>query len=280
MVYFVLRRGINLRYIEYLVESTFDIKRDVDMIYKKCFKQFVDIVIRDKNYNVAVVMANKIQFQIDSSQLKSPDAVKAHQIKGVTIYCGCSDILSQYIAKRGQIYITLPKNVVEFLTYQKGNTDFLVKGYHKLSVWNNLSEVSIKGTIAHELTHWIDDALHNSFLEKNITTERFSSTGEVAKYATKGKSTQIGATNFEINAQIAAFKEILSKYKQKKYDTFTLFDILVLKPQLGYQFELVKNKEEYMYYVKRIFTRLSREGLLGKSMRLPTYKEIKKLVGN
>lgn len=262
-----------MRLQDFLNEKIFDIRDDVDMIYNQAFKKSIDY-LEKFDYQNFYTEVYKIKNNISSSELKSPDCIKAHAIHPITIKCGVAVGTSLYSSTDDVILIILDSQTINIINIYRENMEYVLGSkFQKKSISHIFTEETIKGSIAHELNHWLDDTLHNKFITKSIISGKFKYSEEMATAYTRKQTKNIGATNFEINSQVISFKEILNKYGQEKYDSFTMLDIYVIKPQLGFLVAAM-NKSDYQYYVKKLYPRLMREKLLGKKMKILRYSEV------
>ena len=265
-----------MRFNRYLLEKIANISIDVNNIYNKYFAEFVKAVDKQDTKKLKVMVGKKIFGKINSSELKSPDAIKSHKVNPVDIYLGVDKAGSYYNFVNKVIFISANFPATKFLVDYEFDLGLLSKPFQRSTILRELSEISIKGSISHELAHWVDDSFYNHserfkpFFSKNRES--------VARTFTKGKTENINLTNFELNACIQSFDEIKRAMSQKEYDKLTFIDVITLKPSLGYLFSTIGKKEEYDWYIKKFIKRLNREGLLGKSMRILPYKAISSIV--
>ena len=120
------------------------------------------------------------------------------------------------------------------------------------------TEEKIKGSIHHELTHWIDDVFHNRHIEKRINKQVELQTRDIG-------GIPVNATKMEIQGQIHNIKQLYNKYKNN-WDVLTFDDILNISPTLNtVNNSLPSNFKER--WIRDLKIRMNREGLLGKNMR-------------
>ena len=74
---------------QFIKEKTYNIGKDVDMIYNKYFKKRIDKITKGE-YNFP--RGEMTYGTFNSSELKTKDCQKAHEINPVDIYCGIFDI--------------------------------------------------------------------------------------------------------------------------------------------------------------------------------------------
>lgn len=267
------------RFRQFLLEKTYNIREDIDFLYGYFFKEFIDAA-NDNNIDKFINFLDDIQRgkkelnkPISSRKLKSDVCKQAHNINMVTIFGGVFRSPSSYNPFNKKITLTINSNAIGFLynnilTLTNKNLGFehlpLGKGDLK-RLRSEISENNIKGTIAHELTHWIDDSIHNKFITKKLEFSK-----ELGK-----KIDNINMTDFELNAQIAAIKELKFNLG-KKYDRLDIFDLSQHKPSFAVIFKILYYKEDkklYNKYMRELFSRLNRENLLGKNMKYISYRE-------
>ncbi|NCO32190.1 hypothetical protein GW891_05525, partial [bacterium] len=130
--------------------------------------------------------------------------------------------------------------------------------------FNEFSSKSFKATIYHELTHWIDDTLHNKFITKKIEKAK---DGDL-----KGKLGSVNHANFEINSQIHAIKQIKREMSQEDFDDLTWENLFKKKSSLMSNFKNFKDEKTYNIFINNFVKRLHKEGLLPKKMnRIPSW---------
>lgn len=258
-----------MRLKQYLTEKTFDIDRDVDHIYKKGFKKFIDNF--QKTGDIQVGLGSKKQlvtYQMESGKLKEEECKAAHALHPIMIFCGISPTGGSYYQIGGNhIWISLQKDVIQMT--QRAATKGVpawgtVPQRLRKSFKAELTEGRLKATIYHELSHWLNDTLHNYNITNivNLAMELGNPSMKML-----GKKT-VDMTHFEIDAQIHGIKQIKRTYKDE-WDSYTFDDILDLYPSLRATADSVYNygKDVLGIWAKAILKRMAREKLLGKSMR-------------
>ena len=255
-----------------LDEKTFNLDRDVDYIYHKCF----DTVLYNYHNN-GIVPPILTYGVVDSSELKTKDCKYAHSIKPVTIHCGVYTDGSKYSPFEDNILVSL-------------NTDFFRKSNIKhtkndlTALKNELTEEKVKATIYHELSHWVSDVKYNNYLYKlikraySIPSNMPNRVKKMIKILDMGKS-NTRVTTYEIDAQIHGIKQI-KRLNTDKWDDLELVDLFFKYPVLrNIAMELINiDYQIYIEWVKDIIKRLQRENLLGKNMRsIPSKKMIEEI---
>jgi len=251
-----MKEFIRNRIRESLIEERLmDVTDDVDFIYDTYFKKDYEEI--DKTGIITDDMFKKTL--INTSTLKSPLAVKADKLNL------CIILINEgggnfYAPTEHVISIGPNTSAISFIKDNGGSIKSAASYLpdNQLSNFmNEFSSSSIKGSIHHELVHWIDDTLHNKHINKRI--ERASERG-----ITK-KGIPINADKMEIQSQIHNIVQLKRKYGEI-WDSLTFEDMIKYSPALNTMTSTfsveVKNR-----WVRDIKTRMYREGLLGKNMR-------------
>jgi len=252
-----------MRFKKYLTEKTFAIGADVDYIYKNFFKKFVNTVNKNPN-KVKDFPVTKFS----SSELKSKKAQMAHKENPVTIYTGVFDT-SAYYPFESKITLSLNKSVIILLKSHSIEEIKRMLGDKEFKRFmNEMTPGSIKGTIYHELSHWISDTLY----DKNIT-KRIIKAKEKNTYTPMVKFGETYFTDYELDAQVHAIKQLKRDYS-KEWNDLTWDDIITKKSSFNVIGKALKkaSKEAREDYRKRMIKRLNREKLLGKGM-MNTFKD-------
>jgi hypothetical protein len=125
----------------------------------------------------------------------------------------------------------------------------------------DLTPSRIKGSIYHELSHWLDDTFHNEHIRNALIAA--NERGDF-KALTQGEA-DVGLTTYEINAQIHAIKQLKRNYS-KVWNTIT-FDQMIDKSTALQVVENNLSPGDRIRWRKMILRRMAREGLLGDSMK-------------
>ena len=259
-----------MRLKQYLIaEKTFNIDRDVDHIYRKAFKKFIDNL--QKTGDVQVGLGSKkqlVMYQMESGKLKEEECKAAHALNPIMIYSGISPTGgSYYKIDSAHIWISLQKDVIQMI--QQAATRGVpawqtVPPRLRKSFKAELSEGRMKATIYHELSHWLNDTLHNYNITNIVRLAQ-----ELGNPSMKllGKKS-VDMTHFEIDAQIHGIKQLKRTYKNE-WDSFTFDDILDLYPSLRAVTDNLfdHGRSVVNIWTKAILKRMAREKLLGKNMR-------------
>jgi hypothetical protein len=125
----------------------------------------------------------------------------------------------------------------------------------------------IKGSLHHELIHWIDDSIHDNFISKKLNVANANiKNPKIVKKTFYQKRSRTANSPIEINAQIGAIKEIRNSMSQEEWDELSLTDMLFLHPSFVGIWNNATEEERIEFKIA-ILKRLQREGLLGKNMR-------------
>jgi hypothetical protein len=263
-------------YKSLFLERTFSIKKDIELIYIKGFKSFFDIWESNNQNNkeellrdilLDYIIKNKYTFNTFSSkELVGSDCKKAHTVNPITINCGLYS-KSSYVPEENAIYITLNSFLLfEYAKNIKDLDSFYVQ-FKKSDIKTMNNEITpkrVKLSIAHELTHWLDDSFHNRFLTDLINLAQDLKKPDILLL----KNKNVNLTYFEINAQIHAIKN-LKNLSKLKWDKMTLTDMFFEYTSLKeiYSQVLKQGKDVAIIWQKLLISRMAREKLLGKNMK-------------
>lgn len=205
---------------------------------------------------------------IDSSKLKSESAKRAHAINPIKInvwLIGRPHMPNSYNVMNKEINICLPLAVAEAMM---SNLSHIPKKQLTM-LHNETSDIKHKSTIRHELTHWIDDSLHNEYITKSLfranDLQKYVSPEAAQKYYKKAvmhNQEDIYLAPIEVTPMVNQIAELKRRVGEKKYDTLTWADVMVYLPSLSHL-----NTKFGEKYRKVMFTRLARENLIGKNFR-------------
>lgn len=267
------------KFLEYLNEKTFRIGGDVDLVYKKIFHPYIKLLpnfdmFMDK-VNKDKIKSNEYFFEvIFSHELKTKDCKEAHEVNPIGIKGGIFDT-SSYVPSLSLIKLSLNIGVINILQQNrsKESIENLIGTAVSKRFFNELSPANLKGTIYHELSHWLNDSLHN----KNIS-KRLKKAQQTQNYDILKKHGDAIFTDYELDAQVHAIKQLKRDYR-KDWDKLTWYDIIEVKSSFDVIFSRLKhlNSKDQNEYFQRMIKRLNREGLLGKGLRNSFIKAINKV---
>lgn len=263
-----MKEFIRLRLNETLLnERLMDVDADVDMLYEEYFKKDIDEVIR-----TGIVTRDMFGRKDTSTDiLTTPLAKKTHNLYPCNILINprfSSNISTNHYSPKGQV-ISLGINdlaTAYVISYHNGN---LMKASRELerdgqpvaaeNILKEFSESKIKGSIHHELVHWIDDVLHNKHIQARVNSGK----GLVRK------GLPINADKMEIQAQIHNIHQLKKEYIGQ-WDELTFKDLFKLSPTLQSVHKGLPLGDIRANWLRDIRSRMYREGLLGKNM----YKKV------
>lgn len=266
------------KFLEYLNERTFNIGVDVDYIYKELFHKYIKLLPDyDKFFNEIEKKRISPTFylfgMIQSSKLRTKDCKKAHELNPIDIKGGVFDG-NFYLPRQKAIEISLHKDVLLILrsNRSRNSVENLIGSKDINRFFNELTPPNIKGTIYHELSHWLNDSLHNWNISRRILKADQTQNYDILK-----KHGYALFTDYELDAQVHAIKQLKRNYK-KDWDKLTWLDIINLKGSFDVIFTRLKtlNKKDQMDYFKRMSKRLNREKLLGKGLKNTFFEAIRK----
>jgi hypothetical protein len=243
----------------YLNEKTYKIhKQDLEILYapldswvkrlkklgrSKDFDGDLDKIIKStRKLKENTYFGLHVIGKITSDKFISPDLVKAHEIKPIEVFVGFIKH-SMYFPSDSAIRTGLHYLTIKIIDDEKSI----------LPVKRSLDKTSILGSFRHELTHWVDDALHG------YISKVFSAPELAAGYEELGLDVYM--TDMEINALISSVVGLKRKYSHK-WDKITFEQMTKMRPgftklrkKLGRNWKILMLK------------RMAREGLVGKKMR-------------
>lgn len=270
-----------------LEEKLYKISKDTNYIYNKAFKSFVDDFdkgnLKDlKEYSINdsnMPLINKYRIKgfvfsiINTSDLKTEESVHADLLLNVPIFCGVFDEGSFHeFNKKGNPFIQISLDYRAVMDALKHGKDFY-KGYRdkafQRQIKNVFGEHRVKALISHELSHWIDNANYDVFA-KIIGNAK---TDEERADALLLKKENVNMTYFEIQGQIHGIAKLKEFYDLGDiWDTLSLEELLehdVSLSSIAIDIDKKHGKDVLNIWLRFLVKRMSREGLLGKNMRLP-----------
>lgn len=256
-----------------LTEKVYEINQDVDYIYDLYFSSLVSAINSNKTYDeLKPLFDDSKGLVISSRSLESSLCKQAHDVNPIIIK---SDWGNYYDPDSQKISLSLNESAFEMI--QDHGTLSLAKAIIKNNSGSEIaekfvlefSEARIKGSIHHELAHWIDDSLYKN---KNGVGR----IKNVFKYGNKSKRahdritqgySDVGLTDYEIQAQVHSVIQLKRKY-QEQWDNMTFDEMVNLSPSLHHLRSIYKKrKEDLLLWKKMLLKRLHRENLLGKKMK-------------
>ena len=240
-----------------LSEKLTDVDTDVDLLYDKYFRNDIEAI--ERTGFITSAMFEK--FETDTSILTSPDSVKCHELNPCVIKINPG--LNYYNPNESIIGIGYSRNAYDFIMNNaSGNIEtalrYLSDEKQRKTLIKEFTEIRIKGSIHHELAHWIDDTLNNRHIKARVGKAMERNTRDLG-------GIPVDATRMEIQGQIHNIKQAYNKNKDV-WDELSFQDVLDLLPSTN----SVNNKltgETKAKWRKELKLRMNREGLLGKNMK-------------
>jgi len=235
-----------------LNERLTDVNEDVDLIYDLGFRDDVNKLMES-----GVLIDNMFQTSnIDTKYLKAELSVKAHKLNPCTIEIN-----------NGGNYYKPSDNLISVGVHQQAKELIIDNGGVLNDIGSYLNddqvdrikqeftEGKIKGSIHHELTHWIDDTLNNQHINKTVNSP------ETMKKINKNN---VNSNYIELQAQIHNIVQLKRVYSDT-WDNITFKELVTISPTLN---NIYKNLSFDIRneWVRKLKTRMHREGLLGKMM--------------
>jgi hypothetical protein len=245
-----------------LKERVIDIESDVDLIYDMFFKRDIDELTRTGI--ITRGMFNEVYS--DTSILRSEKGREANMLMPCQLRINVSD--NTYNTLDKIISLGVNKSAIEYVRDTSGNFMKAVKeirlnyGIDKSeSIVHEFTSWRIKGSIHHELYHWLDDVFHNNRLGKIIDKRKRDFSG---KKFTRKDLEKDNIKPHELQAQIGNIQQLKKEFGDI-WDVLTFSSLLYYSPPLNaiYNHTDVDDRGKWL---RDIRTRMSREGLLGKNM--------------
>lgn len=258
-----------------ITERLTDVEEDVDFIYDKFFKEDIDEVQR-----TGIVTTDMFKIhETDSNILKSNQAREANLStlkkfkKPVTIYINkkfSHGFDNFYNYKDNIISIGISRGALEYaLDDHRGDIQKAADGLPlklKVTFKQQFTEEKIKGSIHHELAHWIDQTFNNDAVSRSVNRYNLMVHKKKRhKNAPEGSGTDINFEYMERQGQIHNIKQLYNKHKDR-WDKLTFKEMLELSPALDTVYHTMGDKNLRDKWIRLIKQRMYREGLLGKNM--------------
>ena len=252
---------------ELLLEATFDLDEQVDYIWDKYFAEHSRNILANHTPSRTLKIIS-----FESINLPPSKAINAaNKINPVHIVINDMHGDSAYFPYDSKISLSFNGNAYNFIC-QHGNLDnaitFLKAAFQPKqarNLINEFTETRVKGSIYHELSHWLDDTLHNSHLKNMLGKAKVAEPNKRHSIMTQNQP-GVALTTFEINAQVHNVKQ-LKRNHGDEWDKLSFDDMIVLNPSL---YTIYTNAKALGYDKKWkniLVKRMYREDLLGKNMR-------------
>jgi hypothetical protein len=234
-----------------LKEATFDLQIDVDWIYNEFCKSTIDAILNDE-WDGHCPMS-----RISTKMLRSEDAIKAHALNPSHITINGFNGAAYY-PRTNSISLGINRLALDFIKkYNRSLEDAMsvLSPSQKKSIKLDISPQTVKGTIYHELAHWVEDSNYRNVEMHLIRQQNTPYSKRKSDYNTP----------VEINAIIHQIVLLKNEFSTE-WDNLTFREMLD-KDRFLSTIEKYLKPEEYSKWCRTIATRMAREGLLGKNMR-------------
>jgi predicted XRE-type DNA-binding protein len=252
-----------------LQENLKVVQEDVDFLWNNCFIVLFDYYAKNPQIVYDKIIVNKQDFSyitISSNILPSQKAKQTHIKKPIEIIFGCFKDGNQYITfeKNNEIRFTLDIDAINILGSDGLKNKAAINAYPELE--ERFSEMSIKASISHELTHWIGDAEHNLKLINYLKQTKKHTNDKTLNY-------------FEMDAYVNSIAEMKNHIPDNVWNNMTFLDLIMKKNALVAMLKKVQKLplKRVEIWNKAFFERLSREKLLGKNMEPLSLKQLSNL---
>ncbi len=240
---------------EVLSEKLASVDDDVEMLYAKYFEKD----IKELERTGVITDEMFLPAETNTAMLRSPEAVEANNLNMCIININSGS--NFYFPDRNMISISININAIDYVKQHDGNLkraiDYLDDEMHIRNLSVDFTEERVKGTIHHELAHWIDDTMHNSHIKNSLRKARESGQKQLF-------SIPVNASKMEIHAQMHNIKQLHNKYSSS-WDTLSFMDMINLSPPLIIVHSQLPDSVKKTW-IRDLKTRMHREGLLGKNM--------------
>jgi len=208
------------------------------------------------------------------SHLKDWQNCLTTNIKPVTITIegqnnSYNPVSSQILIKMSQFadYVQRFSNVLEQADKDRSAEDvfsnMMMNPKEERSFREDFRGEKIKNSIAHELSHWLNDTKNNN----NIMTKLMNAKGKNVSIEVLQGLDNVALTDFERDAQIHQIAQMKRKISQAVWDSLSFEEMLSRDNSLYRAIWIRLSKKDQKTWKKLILKRMAREKLLGKNMR-------------
>lgn len=261
-----------------LNEALTDIDDAVDLIYDVYFRKTVEAIRADK-FSPQLVAPRDIparQFEnVIIKRLRGWSKMKeAWDVNPVNFTIN-SPSGNSYVPSTRHINLSLNPRALSLLKPPYSSTgsvrelDQLLSKDDVRKWFNDISEAKVKGSINHELAHYIDDTLNGQHIRRRLSRLEFKgATNPKAYRQYTGGFDDVYVSDIEIEAQIHNVYQLKRQYAAK-WNSLTFTEMLFLDPSLIATYDRLKrkNQRELEIWKKKMRARMARENLLGDWMR-------------
>ena len=166
-----------------------------------------------------------------------------------------------YQPSKSNIYISVNENAKNLVLGFDGDiqeaSKYIEEGFRRTNFLREFVPEKIKGSIHHELAHWIDDTFNRGHILKRLNKQVELGTRNL-------KNIPVNMTKMEIQGQIHNVKQLYNKYKEI-WDELSFMQMVKMSPPLNLIYNEL-NFEQKKTWTRDLKTRMFRENLLGKKM--------------
>jgi hypothetical protein len=238
-------------------ERLAEVDDDVDLIYDLYFKKDIEYVKNTGHINDDLFE----EYFTDTSILKTPLCVEAHEKNPCKIFVNNKERArkspNHYNPLENEICVSIHQRLKNLIIHDFNGDMSVAADYIDNRIYKEFDEDKIKGSIHHELAHWIDDTLNKRHIKKRIEKQ-------IKKQTVNLNNIPVNMTKMEIQGQIHNIKQLYRKYKEN-WDELTFNDLKNLSPTLNVIYNNL-NHNQRIEWLKTLKKRMYRENLLGKKM--------------
>ena len=244
----LLREGI-------LTEKIANIDIDVNMLYDMYFRDDIEEVGR-----TGIITDDMFKMkETNTSILKDDESLLANENNKCNILINYGR--NFYRPSTNLISLSVDGGAKDYVMRFDGNindaADELDSNSQRHNLPREFTEEKIKGSIHHELAHWIDDTMNNQHIRKRLDKAMELNNANLG-------GIPVTASKMEIQGQIHNVKQLKNKY-ENEWNNLTFVEMLRLSPALNTVYLGLPNKFKTKW-IRDLKTRMYREGLLGNSM--------------
>ena len=258
-----------------LTEKMQPVSKDVDYIFNTYYADlFKAIASGHGALELSLGADDKV---ISSEELPSARAKKAHALNPIKIRLSMRGDKrgNAYNPVEGEMFISPSVEAMTILKNTYGSIESavdLVPDHQKAQLRNEYNGVKIRTSMAHELSHWMNDTFHNrhirNLLQKGRVARDTEGYHKVDKIIKKGQPDTY-MTDYEIDAQIHQIRELRRRLRGR-WNTLSFEQMVGFDNSLSGTYNRIKNMSstgvELKQWKKMLLKRMAREGLLGKRM--------------
>ena len=229
---------------------------DVDLLYNTYFKEDIDYINETGYINKGLFKRDKT----DTNILKSEESTTANKINPCIILVNNLSG-NMYRPSDSTISISVNHDAFNFVINSfKGDLNAAINNIDEAlrnSLSKEFTEERIKGSIHHELAHWVDDTMNNGHIKKMLV--------KAQEFGHKNfGGVPINSTKMEIQGQIHNVKQLYNTFKDV-WDDMSFNELISHSPSLILISKQLKGDVKNKW-IRDLKSRMYREGLLGKNM--------------